>query len=230
MSFILDALKKAEAERNRRIAPVLMDARVAPPRRGLPAWAWALGGVLLANLLVLGWLLLREPGTPAPAGTVTASAASAGANNSGAATAGPESPGAGAPGASPPAGAGAAPPAAPGTAPPPDAIRPALPVARPPVARTAPPSTASPRPRTDIDSDLQLPALHELRLAGVQLPDLVLNLHVYDPAPAHRSVMLNGIRLREGEYTPNGVKVERITPAGVVLEAAGRRFRLDAGG
>ena len=50
MSFILDALKKAESERNRASGPVLVDVRIAPPRRRLPAWAWAMGAVLLANL------------------------------------------------------------------------------------------------------------------------------------------------------------------------------------
>ena len=30
MSFILDALKKSEAERNRKSGPVLMDMRIAP--------------------------------------------------------------------------------------------------------------------------------------------------------------------------------------------------------
>ncbi len=63
MSFILDALKKAESERNRNSGPVLMDVRISAPRRRLPVWAWMLGSVLLANLAVLGWLLLR----PAPA-------------------------------------------------------------------------------------------------------------------------------------------------------------------
>ncbi len=61
MSFILDALKKAESERSRASGPVLVDVRIAPPRRRLPAWAWALGGVLLANLVVLAWLMLRKP-------------------------------------------------------------------------------------------------------------------------------------------------------------------------
>src|SRR5690606_36379114 len=75
-----------------------------------------------------------------------------------------------------------------------------------------------------------LPTLDELRAAGIALPALQLNLQVYDPAPAYRSVLLNGIRLREGEYTPDGVKVERITPTGVVLEASERRFRLEVGG
>ena len=42
MSFILDALKKSEAERNRKSGPVLMDMRIAPPRRQLPVWVWVI--------------------------------------------------------------------------------------------------------------------------------------------------------------------------------------------
>lgn len=203
MSFILDALKKAESERHRHVAPVLMDARVAPPRRGLPAWAWVLGAVLLVNLVLLGWILWR-----APSGAVQAAAAAAPA---------PESP---------PAASVAPPdpmrPPAPSPSPAPAGIQnvapvPALPAAPPPRATAAAADASS------------LPTLQELRNAGVALPDLQLYLHVYDPAPARRSVLLDGMRLREGEYTPNGVKVEQITATGVVLEAVGRRFRLEAG-
>jgi hypothetical protein len=92
------------------------------------------------------------------------------------------------------------------------------PVSAAPPAITAGPSLSA--------SDERLPAMHELRAAGVPLPELVLNLHIYDPAPANRSVLLNGQRLREGEYTPDGVRLERITPDAVILEASGRRFRL----
>jgi general secretion pathway protein B len=215
MSFILDALKKAEAERNRRIAPVLMDARVAPPKRGLPAWGWLLGAVLVANLAVLGWLLARGPAVPA-----TASPPGEAAGLSAMPVQGPPATGTAAAGTLTSAAAPAAIAAAPSQA---------TPVATP-ASTTSHPTSPAVRARADADSDLSLPALHELRTAGITLPELVLNLHVYDPAPAYRWVMLNGIRLREGEYTPNGVKVERITPSGVVLEAAGRRFRLDAGG
>ncbi len=79
----------------------------------------------------------------------------------------------------------------------------------------------------DIDN---LPTLPDLLAAGVALPSLQLNLHVYDATPAHRYVLLNGKRLTEGEFTTDGVKVEQITPTGVVLDAGGRRFRLSAGG
>ncbi len=202
MSFILDALKKAESERHRHVAPVLMDARVAPPRRGLPAWAWVLGAVLLVNLLLLGWILWR---TPTGAGQVSAPMPVA-----------QESP----PVDQVPAPSG--PMITPAPLPPgpqelPPSTAPALPAASPPSATAPAPDPSS------------LPTLQDLRSAGVALPELQLHLHVFDPAPANRSVLLDGMRLREGEYTPNGVKVEQITATGVVLEAVGRRFRLEAG-
>jgi general secretion pathway protein B len=196
MSFILDALKKAESERNRNLAPVLMDARIAPPRRGLPAWAWALGAVLAVNLGVLAWLLL---GNPAPARGAAGPAVDA------------------APAAALALPVAQTPPAA---APPLPAITASAPAATPSSAVLAPALTP--------EDESDLPSMLELRAAGVALPELQLNLHIYDPAPLHRSVLLNGQRMREGEFTPDGVKVERITPQAVVLEASGRRFRINA--
>lgn len=197
MSFILDALKKAESERNRQSGPVLMDARLAPPRRHLPVWAWVLGVVLLANLAILGWLLLRRDAPPAAAGQ-------------------------------PPSAITA--PAAAATAVSPASTAPAAP-APPPVAATTPaplPGAALPPPAPAagyLDPD-SLPTAQQLRARGVNLPVLELNLHAYDPAPQNRFVMLNSARMREGEFTPDGIKVERITPRGVVLEASGHRFLL----
>lgn len=201
MSFILDALRKAESERNRNVGPVLMDARIAPPRRGLPGWAVGLGVVLLLNLGLLAWLLGRTqpPAMVAPAAREAAEPA-------------PQA----APAAQDPPGPAASAPQ-PAQAP---ADLPTLPV--------APPHASGPSLAATGDEE-RLPELRELRNAGVSLPDLALNLHVYALAPADRSVMLNGQRAREGDYLPNGVKVERITPQAVILEASGRRFRLTAG-
>lgn len=205
MSFILDALKKAESERNRRVAPVLMDARIAPRRHRLPAWAWALGLVLLLNLGVLAWLLNR---TPAPQPALPADAALESSTPDPVASPAPAIP--------PPV----APPA-PSPMPAPEAVAP-LPTPVAPARATGPSLEAT-------GDEEQLPGLQELRNAGVPLPELALNLHVYTPSPSSRSVLLNGQRAREGEYLPNGVKVERITPTAVILEASGRRFRLAAG-
>jgi general secretion pathway protein B len=209
MSFILDALKKAESERSRQSGPVLMDVRIAAPRRRLPTWAWVLGGVLVANLAVLAWLLLRDP---AAAQRETAAAA-------------PVTQIAAAPPAigAPPA-ASALPTTA-ASAPPATATI-ALPQGAPIDMQPAPPM-ALPEPPGDVDN---LPTAQDLLASGATLPTLQLNLHVYDPAPANRYVLLNSVRLREGEFTPDGIKVERITPRGVVLDARGRRFLLTAGG
>jgi general secretion pathway protein B len=65
MSFILDALKKSESERQRQAGPALLEMRIIPPSRGLPVWALVVGAVLVASVGVLGWLALRSH--PAPA-------------------------------------------------------------------------------------------------------------------------------------------------------------------
>ena len=60
MSFILDALKKSEIERQRQSVPGLMDSRIAERRSRFPVWAIALGILLAINLAVLGFMLLRR--------------------------------------------------------------------------------------------------------------------------------------------------------------------------
>jgi general secretion pathway protein B len=215
MSFILDALKKAESERNRAAGPVLMNVRIAPPRRRLPAWAWALGCVLLANLAVLAWLLLRTPqastAAAAPAGAVSAATAPAATASSVALPA-------------PSAASLDMPPAATVYATPPPSL-PASSVAPPPAT-----STIAARPAMPPTDLATLPSLQDVVAAGVNLPTLVMNMHVYDPAPTQRYVLLNGLRLTEGEFTADGIKVEAITERGAVLDARGHRFLLVAGG
>jgi general secretion pathway protein B len=61
MSFILDALKKSETDRQRQNGPALFEVRVPPPRSGLPLWAVGLAALLAVNLLIVGWVLLRRP-------------------------------------------------------------------------------------------------------------------------------------------------------------------------
>lgn len=61
MSFILDALKKSETDRQRQNGPALFEVKVAPPRTGLPLWAVGLGVLLAVNLVIVAWVLLRRP-------------------------------------------------------------------------------------------------------------------------------------------------------------------------
>src|SRR5205807_3458227 len=75
MSFILDALKKSESDRQRQSGPALFEVKLAPPRTGLPPWGLAVGALLLVNLGVGMWmLLLRHAATPAPGTTPIAAA------------------------------------------------------------------------------------------------------------------------------------------------------------
>jgi general secretion pathway protein B len=61
MSFILDALKKSETDRQRQNGPALFEVKVAPPRNGLPLWAVGLAILLAVNLVIVAWVLLRRP-------------------------------------------------------------------------------------------------------------------------------------------------------------------------
>jgi general secretion pathway protein B len=72
MSFILDALKKSESDRQRQSGPALFEVRVAPPRNSLPLWAIGLAVLLAVNLVIVAWVLLRRPAAqeqPAAAAT-----------------------------------------------------------------------------------------------------------------------------------------------------------------
>ena len=203
MSFILDALKKSESERNRQTGPTLMELRVAPPRSRLPTWGLVIGAVLLLNLGLLLWLLLRPTPPPpivaaaAPAAVPAPVAAAAAVVTAPTAPAPPE------PALSPPAN--------------PADFEPALP------ARSPLPST------TNVGAALGLPTIHDLNASGANLPELRLSLHVYDAEPSRRYVLLNSTRLREGESTPDGLRLERITESGVVLAWRNRRFTVQRG-
>ena len=61
MSFILDALKKAEAERQRQTGPTLLEVRVTAPRRRFPLWTLIIGALLVVNILLLAVFAWRRP-------------------------------------------------------------------------------------------------------------------------------------------------------------------------
>jgi len=65
MSFILDALKKSENDRQRQSGPALFEVRVAPPRSKLPLLAIVIVSLLVVNLGVVAWIMLRKPAAAA---------------------------------------------------------------------------------------------------------------------------------------------------------------------
>ena len=58
MSFILDALRKSEHERQRQTGPALVDTPVAAPKPKSNTWAVAAIALLVVNLAAIGGLLL----------------------------------------------------------------------------------------------------------------------------------------------------------------------------
>lgn len=72
----------------------------------------------------------------------------------------------------------------------------------------------------------RVPHLVELPMSFQRkVPDLVFNSHVYSSQPGARSVMINSRHLRVGDsFGP--LRVERITEEGVELSMDGQRFRV----
>ncbi|SFM54864.1 general secretion pathway protein GspB [Marinobacter zhejiangensis] len=72
----------------------------------------------------------------------------------------------------------------------------------------------------------RVPHLVELPMSFQKgIPDLIFNSHVYASEPAARRVMINDHYLRIGDSF-DGLRVERISEEGVVLSKAGTRFRV----
>ena len=223
MSFILDALKKSETERQRQGSAEFATIPSSRAASSPPRWLWVLVLLLLVNLVVLAGILLRDE----PAATPPAS-----------------SPPAVAPAVTPaatPADTGQ-PPAA-GAAsfeariadarrrqPPPSVVEEVTPAPEPAptdeIAEQRPPAT-QPNESASESETLSLPTLTQLRVGGIlNLPDLHLDIHVYSETPADRFVFVNMSKHREHSRLASGPVVERITPEGVVLDYQGTRFLL----
>jgi general secretion pathway protein B len=70
MSFILDALKKSEAERRQGEVPRLQNEPFSPPPRRRPVWPLLLVLALALNGVVFGWWLLSREEQPVPVAAV----------------------------------------------------------------------------------------------------------------------------------------------------------------
>ncbi len=211
MSFILDALKKSEFERQRQSVPGLMDARSGVRRSRLPLWAAALGLLLGVNLLVLALVLWHKNAPSAQTQRPTDSSASA------------------VPAKAPPVVEHFSPlDTSPVYAP--EIPVPAVEAPRKPMVhdvRRPDPILSNESPQAEADSQEVLPSISEINLTGAQaLPDLHLDVHVYATNPADRFVYINMRKYHEGATLPEGPLVERIRRDGVVLKYQGIRFIL----
>ena len=218
MSLILEALRKSEAERRRGDLPDLraelpppVAAKRAPLRRALPwIFAIAMTGIAIA-LLWHPWS--RGTTTPEPAPVATAPAPSETVRLQ------PRPAIAARPRPAPAVESGKPP------KPQPEAIV-ATP-APPPEATTTPepdaPTATAPPPPDAADAETPINALPaDLRK---ELPPLELSMHMWDPDPARRFVILDGARHGEGDSV-GPMRIRRIDADGVLFDWQGRALRL----
>ena len=224
MSYILDALKRAEAERGRGAVPGLHAQPLAGaadsaagPRLVKPALL-LLAGIALALAGVALWRVLTEPATATPPAGVVATAPAV---------------------VVPPA---APAPLVPTTAPVPAAApsEPAAPLAPTPVAAPSkPPVKPSEKPITKVDKPTaqtpspaaapaptpKIPSVNDLPADVRQsLPKLAISGATYSDNPAFRMVIINGQVVREGERPLADLALLQIRPKSVVLEFRGQTY------
>lgn len=208
MSYILDALRKADAQRERdpsrgiHAQPVQPLPLQAQPGRGRRLWLWALALFILVVLLAwAGWSLTR----PEPAAVTVAKAPDP------VAVVRPEA-------------AEAAPPVPatellPAAAPPAPIAAPApREAARAPTVTAYPLEPAASAPgRVILFADLPADVQREI-------PKLTITGGVYSPIPAQRLLIVNGLVLNEGAEAAPGVRLEQIRPKLAVLVYRGYRY------
>jgi general secretion pathway protein B len=202
MSFILDALKKSETERQSQAGADFSNVPSSAGEVQSFKWLWILALLLAVNAAVLVGILLRSgesptepppvsepaamPATPAEAAEPTFAervAVAREAQNERAETA-------------------------------------------PPAATEPEPASAS-RPVPQPAASTRVRTIDELRLTGaLQLTDLHLDIHVYSEKPAERFVFVNMNKYREGDTLEEGPDVDEITPDGVILAYRGLTFLL----
>jgi len=217
MSYILDALRRADAERERGHVPGLHSQPVppasadAPPARTLaPLVAAGIGAAVLLLGAAGWWVLGRDVPAPPVAARVPAPAPAP-------VVAAAPSP-APAPAPVPPAPL-AAPPALPAAPPPPVLARPAPPPEAPPPRPAPAPAPAAPDSR--VVGYEQLP--DDVRR---QLPPLAIGGAIYSDSPASRLLIVGGQLLHEGDSAAAGVVLEQIKPRSAVLRWRDLRYEV----
>jgi general secretion pathway protein B len=252
MSYILDALRRAESERERerdgvpglnaQPIPVQSDR---PPRRRHRPWIWVAAGLGLGLLLPFTWhLLADDESVQSPEAIVQQERAAV------VAAAPVQSPAPPPPAPAPAIAPAAAPPAdEPASAAPSAAALPARAAAsragaaasasRPAVAKASAPAatarkppprpegTTRAKPAAQSAPETPVPKLAELPdELRRSVPPLAFGGAVYSEVPAQRMVILNGQLLREGEALSADLTLETIRAKSAVLRIKGERFEL----
>ncbi|MDM7943027.1 MAG: general secretion pathway protein GspB [Hydrogenophaga sp.] len=246
MSYILDALQKAEAEREQGRVPGLKSQIQSPNRRepapGLTVRPWHAGVALAALLVALlaGWWwwsgdTASTPAENPDAGQTApplASAQPAAPTPAPQATPSPDTPAATASRPAAPAEpvlpilAPARPPPAPPAAP---KVANAAPTAAVPAPSAAPAAAAPvPAPATaPVAKPSAVPSFGQLTAeARAQLPAVNVSGSTYSQNPALRMLIANGKVVQEGQDIAPGLRLETIGPRSAVLNHQGMRYSI----
>ncbi len=243
MSYILDALKKSEQERELGQVPTINTVHHAYPIKAKTAWPWIAGGALLINAVLGGvvyWYINDESRDHVNKEASVATHGQAGIT-----------PGSQAPTVNEPQADSAANPTDPsatltwpdgeedaalqsddsfndpmldntGNAPVPENL---------PLAEAVNPSVAQPEPSepeqaTQQDSSA-IPLLSDMdQPFRASTPPLSIDVHVFSKNIAERFVFVNMVKYREGQMINGQVLLREITPEGVVVNFKGQDFRL----
>jgi general secretion pathway protein B len=237
VSYILEALRKADAERERGSVPDL-HAQLLPPAGAAEVLSeaprtsllpWLAVGVLLAIVAGGAWyavgrdepvaIAVAPPALPVAASAAALAAASAAASAASAASA---------PATPEPA---AAPPKPPAKTAAPRRVSPA-PAARAtaeradPAPKAAPAKVAAPPPKVET-SAVRVPSLGELPGELRQLvPPLVIGGSVYSPQASARMVIVNGQVFQEGGLLAPELKLEQVRQKAAVFSIRGQLFEV----
>lgn len=224
MSYILDALKKSDQQRQRGATPTLPEApvTVASPKQTLFTYYGLFAVALLGAGITIGWLHPWQAEQPAHAAEPGAASLPISISNQGAPT----------PLSEPPemtktAQALQTPNATPVAQPSHrvDAIQPGISA---PVRGGISGVLMQETPASPVDTAQEQKAipLAELPLTLQQeIPVMTVQLHAYSSKAMNRIVSINSRMLHEGESLMPGLRLEQVTPDGVIFSYKGYRFQ-----
>ena len=225
MSYILEALRKADAQRERTRVPGL-HAHPLAAEAPVPAQRWggsvmtALAAVGVVAAIAITWRLASPGAAPAVAAPERVAAAPAVVQEPA-----PAAPVAATPAPPEPATA-IVPPAPPPLPPQPAREAKAPPAAQAPI--TVPAAAQAPiavPPASAIPAAAAAPAIANAPPPG--LPQLAVSGGVYSQNPAQRMLIVNGLVFNEGSEVASGVRLEQVrADKKAVLNFNGQRFTL----
>jgi general secretion pathway protein B len=235
MSYILDALRKSDQQRQRGAAPTLHAGQTTAAAPKQPAFLvyGLLAVVLVGAGMAIGWLRPWQQAAPGRAELVAAKPLESTPRQP------PPAPTEMAPqpkpepqlrNAAPPAQTAPAPALAPAKPRRPARAKPEPRSTRPEADTASPARTAAPAPAVGTAADAArvqtVISMAELPLALQQeLPPMTISVHAYSGNPGARLVGIDNRILREGDYVIPGLELEEITPDGMIFGYKGYRFR-----